>query len=352
MAVAGKKVSLVEVAARAGVSTATVSIALHGGRDKGGRVSAATRERVCKAAAALRYVPNSAARNLASRRTGFIGYLLSDAVLDGFNNAYFNRYLTGVEEACRKHGYGLYAARATLSDIHQVVFPERLRQQSVDGLVAIGEIPDAVFSEFERYHLPTVFLNRNHQTDNKYACFCADMSDGLAKAAAYAHALGHRRFWDCGVFTPDLVRQLRPVADTLERDHPGLRVGLTDFVAGPYDETSYAKQLFSAWQSRPNAERPTFLWGDTKLLPLFLAMLSHAGVNCPADVSAMAGADLEMNRYFNPPLSSIDYDFEALASDAVELLLRYVDKSECVPLEASQNNYPARIVDRQSTRRL
>ena len=344
-----RKVSLSDVAERAGVSIAAASMALLGGRGKTIKVGAATREKVQAAARDLRYVPNSAARNLACRRSGFIGYLLSDTVMDGFNNSYFNRFLAGAEEACRRHGYGLYAARATLSDIRQVVFPERLRQQSVDGLIAIGTIPDEVFAEFERYRLPTIFLNRNNEIDNKYACFCVDSLDGFAKAAAHAYALGHRRIWYCRPNSPELLAGRSQIVKTLKLKHPGLDILFTDFLTGAYDEEGYARWLAAEWLSLPKPRKPTFLLGDAKILALTLVELSNAGVDCPRDVSAVVFPDLELNRYHNPPLTCVDFDFEGVASDAVELLLRHIEKGEQVPLEASRSDYPARLVERQST---
>jgi DNA-binding LacI/PurR family transcriptional regulator len=343
-----KRVSLADVAARAGVSSAAASMALLGGNGKTIKVSEATREKVRAAAAELHYVPNSSARNLARQKTGFIGYLLSDTINSGFNNAYFNRYLAGAEEACRRHGYGLYTARAALSDIHQIVFPEKLRQQSVDGLLAIGDIPDEVFNEFERYHLPTVFLNRNVTTERKYAAFCVNLPDGLLKAVEHARSMGHRRFWYCGAFSPELAVELRSKTPF----GGDILVTLTDYLTGPYDEETHTQMIFERWRSTPKSQRPTLIYGEIKLVGPLLTMLAQEGVHYPEDISVMTGYDSELNNYFAPPISSVDYDFERIASDAVDTLVKYIEKGSRVPLSAARCDYPAKIIERNSVRRL
>lgn len=350
MVMSGKKVSLVEVAARAGVSIATASIALHGESDKGGRVGVATREKVRQAADALRYVPNNAARNLASRKSGFIGYLLSDDMPEGLENSLSGRYLSGVEAACRERGYGLYVARATLSDIQKVVFPEKLRQQSVDGLVAFGPISDEVFQEFERYQLPTVFLNRNRHTENKYATFCVDLFHGYRLAVERAYELGHRRAWLCRLFGAETAGASRELVAELSARHPGLDVRLTDFLREPYEVERHADELFTAWRADP--ERPTFLAGDSRILARLLAKTQGAGVRCPEDLSLMAVGDFEFNRYVHPQLSCADFDMERVAFDAAELVIEHAVSGEPIPLDSSNNDYPAHLIERESTRRL
>ena len=67
-------VTLTHIARKAGVSPATVSLALRGDR----RVAEATRERVCGIAEKAGYVPNNVGRALRSKRSRLIGYLLPD----------------------------------------------------------------------------------------------------------------------------------------------------------------------------------------------------------------------------------------------------------------------------------
>lgn len=346
------KVTLADVAARAGVSVSTASMAFLGGRSKTIKVGAVTRERIRKAAEELRYVPNNAARNLALRKSGFIGYLVTDILEEGLGNALSVRYMAGVEDACRRHGYGLYVARAELSDIKKVVFPERLRQQSVDGIVAYGAISDAVYEEFERYHLPTVFLNRNRHTENRYATFCVDFMDGLRLAVERAYELGHRRVWLCRLCEPELARQIRKLIGKLTATRKDLTVGLTDYLEAPYDIERHADILLSKWHGTPEPKRPTFLAGDSRTLARLLGRLQPAGLCCPDDVSVMGVTDFEFNQYTNPRLSCVDFYIESIGREATELVIRHIESGKIVSLDESRNDYPAHIIERESVRKV
>ncbi|MFD0331424.1 LacI family DNA-binding transcriptional regulator [Streptacidiphilus monticola] len=71
------KIRMSDVAAAAGVSTATVSMVLNGGSNS--RISAETQRRVREAAEAIGYAPNSVARSLRTRKTHMVG-LVSDSI--------------------------------------------------------------------------------------------------------------------------------------------------------------------------------------------------------------------------------------------------------------------------------
>ena len=84
--------TLEEVAARAGVSRATVSRVVNGSP----RVSADIRRDVEDAIAALGYVPNRAARSLVTGRTGSIGVVIAEPSGRLFSDPFFPRLLRGV----------------------------------------------------------------------------------------------------------------------------------------------------------------------------------------------------------------------------------------------------------------
>lgn len=118
-----------DVAALAGVSTATVSRALRGVD----QVSATTRERVLLAAAELHYVASPAAASLASGRTGVVG-----VVMPFLSRWFFAHVLDGVErrlQECNLHvllfNVGTGSRRGVLLDL------ERLHKR-LDALVIVS----------------------------------------------------------------------------------------------------------------------------------------------------------------------------------------------------------------------
>src|SRR5438093_382131 len=93
--------TLRDVAARAGVSAATVSVVLNNTRS-GTRVSADTRNRILEVAEALRYRPNAAARGIKRQRMDTIGIV---SMIDGVElNLYFLEVLNGILESASLRG--------------------------------------------------------------------------------------------------------------------------------------------------------------------------------------------------------------------------------------------------------
>ena len=95
--------TIIEVAAAAGVSTATVSRVL----SQPGRVAEATRVRVMEVVEALDYRPNVAARTLRTLRAAKILLTVPD-----ISNPFFASVIRGAEEAARDAGYAVRRACA------------------------------------------------------------------------------------------------------------------------------------------------------------------------------------------------------------------------------------------------
>ena len=84
--------TLEAVAARAGVSRATVSRVVNGGAG----VRAELQAKVHQAVDELGYVPNQAARTLVTRRTGAVGVVIAEPESRVFSDPFFARQLRGI----------------------------------------------------------------------------------------------------------------------------------------------------------------------------------------------------------------------------------------------------------------
>ncbi len=146
-----------QVAALAGVSTATVSRALAGKKT----VSTATRLRVEAAAKELGYVVSSAASSLASGRTRNIGVVMP--FLDAW---FYMRVLNGAHQALYDAGYDLtlYHLDAASTEPggednprRSRLFDEFLRRQRVDGFIAVSlELTEAELDSLHAIGKPAV----------------------------------------------------------------------------------------------------------------------------------------------------------------------------------------------------
>jgi DNA-binding LacI/PurR family transcriptional regulator len=118
-----------QVAAKAGVSTATVSRVLAG---IGGPRSKAT-ERVFNAAQELRYEPNRMAQGLRARRRQVIGVLVSD-----LRNPFFADVVSGVDEVAWREGYALLLGQSRDLVERERQILDLWRAEGAAGLVLIA----------------------------------------------------------------------------------------------------------------------------------------------------------------------------------------------------------------------
>lgn len=131
--------TLKEIAALAGVSIRTVSLALQGE----GRMTGETRERVAGIARSLNYLPNLAAKGLRMRRSFLIG-----AVFPYLNVSFFNRALGGIEERCFEKGFEILISSPPGAASRGAGGLDRLIARKVDGIIAVPEL--GAYAEYGR----------------------------------------------------------------------------------------------------------------------------------------------------------------------------------------------------------
>src|ERR1041385_5501845 len=117
------------VAKRAGVSTATVSRVL----SRPDVVAPQTRRRVMRAIELLRYVPNSAGKNLRTLRTGKLLVTVPD-----ISNPFFSLILQGIDAAAQRAGYSVLVGDTQHDDKREERYALMLKRKEADGLIFLG----------------------------------------------------------------------------------------------------------------------------------------------------------------------------------------------------------------------
>ncbi|MCX4903923.1 LacI family DNA-binding transcriptional regulator [Streptomyces sp. NBC_00878] len=178
----GKRPTLADVAARAGVSTALVSIVM---REAKG-ASAATRERVLKAAREIGYRPDSRARLLRSNRSRLLG------VQFGLQQPFHTDLVEGIYAAAEPAGYQVaLSAVAPSRGERQAV--EALLGDRCEALILLGpQAPAARLAELAA-HLPVVSVVRRLRPAAAGVDVVRTADDaGARQAVDHLVALGHR----------------------------------------------------------------------------------------------------------------------------------------------------------------
>ncbi|WP_347341001.1 LacI family DNA-binding transcriptional regulator [Pseudomonas sp. TREG-RG-20F-10-E-6-01] len=170
------RVTMLDVAERAGVSKASVSRFI--GDDRA-LLSDAIAQRIEQAISELGYRPNQMARGLKRGRTRLIGMLVAD-----IRNPYSIAVMHGVETACRKHGYSLVVCNTDRDDEQERQHLAALRSYNIEGLIVntLGHHLDQLLQL--QQEMPLVLVDR------KVEPLHSDLV-GLDNAAAVRIAVEH-----------------------------------------------------------------------------------------------------------------------------------------------------------------
>src|SRR3954471_14133709 len=183
-----RRPTIADVARRAGVSSAAVSFAVN---DRPG-VSPETRERILAAARELGWRPSASARALTEARTRAIGLVLAREAGALELDAFFLRFLSGIERALAPADYALLLqlvpAEASLAAHERLA-----RAGRVDGfLLTDVELDDPRFPLLEDAALPVV-LAGHPAGPCPFPWVETRHADGMVAPVEHLRSLGHER---------------------------------------------------------------------------------------------------------------------------------------------------------------
>lgn len=318
-------VTLQDIADRVGVKKSTVSVVLNN-RTTAIKVSDGTRRRIYQAVKELDYHPNAAARALSTRRTGHIAFILSDTVAETWGNAYYAQCLQGVEKACHDRGYGLNITTYNISNFETFVFPPRVGERTVDGLILADFAHAAVLKTFREFEIPFVCIGDDRELPEEAPSVVSDCSIQAYMGFEHLAELGHRRI---ALHIADRWRSKQWAEDILSHLRRQLKLAgceLTTIITPKHTaDYSDAPDLLRIWQEIAPSRRPTAIIGGYQVILGLLREMNRAHLRCPDDLSLISGFDLPFCEAAVPALTAVRQDVQALGGQAAQLLIDHVE---------------------------
>lgn len=317
-----KRVTILDVAAEAGVSRQTVTRAMNDMND----ISVSTRQRVLDAADRLGYRPSRFARSLVTRtKTSALGL-----VVPSFRNPYYTDIAADMLSGAAERGWQLLLAPSD-GDLSDVL--ERLSAQ-VDVLVGHFSGPEADLREACR-GLPVVNLELVSTLPGVHSVH-VDLEAGIREAVGALRERGSRRF---GMVDAGYSRQSRGAYEpTPRRGWFERAVGdqLTGVVVAEEDTISGGSQAFAELLRRHPDTDAVLIFND--LMALGAVQSAHAlGVDVPGRVRIVGVDGLSLGEAVNPPLTTISIDRQGLASNTLDIaeILAKADFAPIAPINRS-----------------
>lgn len=303
--------TLADVAARAGVSTATVSRFLNGPTS----LSPASAERVRQAIAELGYRPHGAARALASRRTGAIG-----AIVPTLDGAIFAAVLQELQRYVVEAGMTLMVGSSNYDAEQEREQIDNMVMRGIDGMMLTGEERSSdVYETLAAYGVRFVNAYVYHP-GSPHPSVGFDNADAMQRLVGYLWDLGHRHF--------GMVAGITRGNDRARERLAGAREGLAERGAA-FVENGVVEQPYSIAAGRAGMrglmtlpQPPTaVLCGNDVLALGALLEAQSMGLSVPRDVSVTGFDDLAIAREIAPRLTTIHAPVEEMGWLAANYLL-------------------------------
>ena len=280
--------TIADVAARAGVSLATVSRVMNGNSS----VDHALAERVRIAAAELNYSASPLARSLVLGKTNTIAVVVPD-----LENPTFHGVLRGLGRAAARDGYHILIADSSESVAEERILAVETRRRC-DGLVLCApRMPESDLRPLLEELKPVVLVNRDAGSAST-PVVAADYQTALTDLLDLLYGYGHRSlvFLAGAPQSASNSRRLAAVRGFLD-DHPDACIQVLPCGVSFGDGYEAAERVLASGATGVLA------FNDLAAMGLMSA-LSERGVRVPADLSVVGFDDIPFARYLTPPLTT------------------------------------------------
>jgi LacI family transcriptional regulator/LacI family repressor for deo operon, udp, cdd, tsx, nupC, and nupG len=319
--------SIREVAARAGVSPATVSRVF----TRPDTVAADTRRRVIAVAGELSYTPHPVARSLARGRTGNIGIVVPDIA-----NSFSAVVTKAVQQEARRDGYALFVAGSDEIAQDEEQWARAMAAQ-VDGLLLLSpQMPDDALLALAAI-TPVVMTNR---LLDGIPAVLTDSYEATGHAVEHLHALGHRELvYLAGPAGYSNDVRLRGFRDTCGR------LGITASELGPF-HARFSDGMRAGDLVLATSATGVVAYNDEVAVGV-INRLADRGVRVPQDVSVVGFDDTQLAEMVMPRLTTVRIPAATAGTAAAGMLLDVIGGRDGAVRDRLR--LPAELVVRSST---
>lgn len=307
-----KKVSIYDIAARLGVSGATVSRALKDDPSIGAGMTA----RVKQLATDLQYTPNLLAQRLQSGKSKTIA-----VIVPNINRNFFSSAIEGIEDQAYALGYDVLICQSKDSEAREKLIVESLSTGKVDGVIASvagGSRDHSYYKRLIERNIPLVLFDRSVSSIETDTVVLDDYR-GAYMAVEHLIDQGYRRiFHFAGPSHISIwAERKRGYREAMERYR--LKITPESIFEAPTTEQQgrlFGKHLLES-RILPEA---VFFAGDYAALGAMLA-LQEAEVKIPDEIAMVGFANEPFCALIEPPLTSVDQCSYSMGQKAAQSLL-------------------------------
>ncbi len=332
-----EKMTIYDIAKEAGVSITTVSRVLNG---KGNLLKESTRKKVEKVLEANSYMPNLAARGLASKTMNTIGVLTVDIRDDHHAHTAYT-----IEHEFSRLGYSCVLFNTGNFEETKEHYIKMLAERQVDGAILIGSVfqDEAIAQCIERYlpSVPFVIANGYLQLPNVCGIVCDD-EEGIAMAVRDLARRGHERI--------AYVQDLQTISS--QKKVAGYRREMARIGRSEEDQVVvFAENSFDGGYEatikllEEHPDVTALVFGEDITAVGGMKALASVGRKVPEDIEVIGFNNSIYARICTPALTSIDNKLVLMGKKATQTLYEMINGDNL----SSQILVMPELVAREST---
>lgn len=305
-----ERITLADVAAKAGVSLMTVSRVVN---ERPG-VGTDTRRRVREAIESLGYRPNIVARGLKASSSRSIGLMVPDVT-----NPYFPEIVRGAEDVAIEHGYTLLLTNVIEDAKRETLALQTFEDHMVDGVIACSpRLDNQELYPLLKRQRAVVLVNR--RTDAKIAgSVRIDHELGARMLLRHLHQIGCRR--PAFLAGPTHSHAGRERMLGIDREARELELEIPRSRVVPCAPTVEGGALAAAELLAREPTIDALLCFNDLVAAGAMQALAESGVRVPHDVAVTGYDDIVFARMFRPALTTIRAPTYELGQQAASMLL-------------------------------
>ncbi|OCA96928.1 LacI family DNA-binding transcriptional regulator [Clostridium beijerinckii] len=313
------KLTIVDVAKKANVSVATVSRVMNGNYP----VKEETRKRVLEVIEELKYIPNMQARELTKQKSATIG-----VVVPSINNMFFPEVINGIESSLKANNLSLVLACSNNDSEEEKLCVNNLLSRNVSGIIVIDPNTDNIKSKF--FHniskqTPIVFVN-GHSVSTNISSVVNDEAMGASMALNYLLEKNHKdilfvRGKDS--YSYDVKEKVyTEIMDDLNNFNPQNIINI-----GNGNSSETVDNTVNIFLNILKSSTATAVLACNDLMAVgVLNACKKLNIDVPDKLSIMGFDNIDLSKFVEPKLTTIDQNMFLLGSNAATLLL---EKIEC-----------------------
>ena len=320
-------VSMKDISIRCGVSVATVSKALNDHSD----ISDSTKRLVRNVAQEMGYFPNSSARALKTNRTFNLGVLFVDRARNGLTHDYFARVLDSFKVTAEARGYDLTFINCNKTT-QRMTYLEHSRYRGVDGVViAHVDFNQEEVAELIRSEIPVVTID--HSFDNKPS-IVSDNIRGIRDMVEYIVGCGHKKIAYINGGDREVSSVTRNRIGSFYRTMSDLGLTIPEEYIVDADYRNPGKCYEASIKLLGMPDRPTCIMCPDDLSAIgCINAVNEKGLKVAKDISVAGYDGIDIARYLEPKICTIEQDTISIGRKAAEKLIGMIEHPKTTLIE-------------------